>query len=127
MRTPLLEIGYDTYKYLVALFHTAQIAQRRSTRQAVGGDSVSVELTPELAMMQDHFTPSRSKNIPFGESMAAVEELWVVIYRANTEGRPSRVYRSDLTPGDLVLWEEIFGQRHPYRGQIEGIPAQGLG
>jgi hypothetical protein len=120
-----LEIGLDPYKCLVALFHVAQIVQRRSARQAVGGDSVSVELTPELAIMQDHFAPSRSRSIPFGDFKGAVEKLWVVIHRANSEGRPSRVYRPDLTPaqGDLVLWEETFGQRHPYRGQIEGIPA----
>ncbi|GAA2126309.1 hypothetical protein [Glycomyces algeriensis] len=122
-----LEIGYDPYKCLVALFHVAQIVQRRSTRQAVGGDSVSVEVTPEIAAMQDHFAPSRSKNIPFEDFKAAVEELWVVIYRANSEDRPSRVFRPDLSPaqGDLVLWEQTFKQRHPYRGQIEGIPAHG--
>jgi hypothetical protein len=123
-----LEIGLDTYKCLVVLDNVAQIAQRRSVRQAVGGDTVSVELTPELATMEDHFAPCRSKTIPFKDFKSAVEELWVLLYEFNSEGRRIRVNRPDLTPaqGDLVLWEETFGQRHPYRGQIEGIPAQGL-
>ena len=122
-----LDLGADPYKCLVALYHVAQITQGRSGRQVVGGESVTVEVTPELAVLEDHFAPERSKSIPFADFKNAVEELWVVAYRANSEGRPSRVYRPDLTPaqGDLVLWEETFGQRHPYRGRIEGIPASG--
>lgn len=122
-----LDIGYDPFKCLVALYYTAQIEQGRSERVVVGGESVTVELTPAHANLDDHFAPSRSKSIPFADFKSAIEELWVALYRANTAPRPSRVYRPDLGPaeGDLVMWEETFQQRHPYRGRIEGIPARG--
>lgn len=122
-----LDIGYDPYRCLVALYYIAQIEQRRSERTVVGGESVTAELTPAHANLDDHFDPSRSKSIPFAEFKSAIEELWVVLYRANTAPRPSRVYRPDLSPaeGDLVMWEETFEQRHPYRGRIEGIPSWG--
>lgn len=122
-----LDIGYDPYKCLVALYHAAQITQGRTDSAVVGGESVIVKLTPGHASLDDQFAPARSRDIPFDEFRRAVEELWVVLYRANSEHQPSRVYRPDLTPaeGDLVMWEETFGRRHPYRGRIEGIPAQG--
>ncbi|GAA3261108.1 hypothetical protein [Nonomuraea helvata] len=127
-----LHFGIDTdpYKCLVVLYHTAQIWQRRSRREVIVGDEVTVALTPEHAAMEDHFDPLRSRSIPFAEFRSAVEELWVVLYRAYCDDRrwPIRSYRPGLAPaqGDVVLWEETFGQRHPYRGMIEGIPARGL-
>jgi hypothetical protein len=122
-----LDIGYDPYKCLVALYHVAQIAQGRADRTVVGGESVVVSLTSARASLNDEFAPSRSRDIPFAEFRSGVEELWVALYRANREPSPNRVYRPDLSPaeGDLVMWEETFKQRHPYRGRIEGIPAQG--
>jgi hypothetical protein len=87
--------------------------------------------------MEDRNNPSRNKRIPFSEFRSAVEELWVVLYRAHEEGRlwhpplDTRwrwIYEGDLTPAqaDIVLWEKTHRQRHPYRGMIEGIPARGL-
>ncbi|SDD49953.1 hypothetical protein [Glycomyces harbinensis] len=123
----VLDIGDDPYKCLVGLYCVAQIEQGRSRREVVGGESVAVELTPDHAILEDHFDPSRSKSIPFAQFKSALEALWAVVCRANGEPRPSRVYRPDLAPaeGDLLLWEETFGRRHPYRGAIEGIPARG--
>jgi hypothetical protein len=122
-----LDIGYDPYKCLVALYHVAQIAQRRTERTVVGGESVIVSLTSTHASLNDEFAPSRSREIPFDEFRRGVEELWVALYRAHREPGPNRVYRPDLslTEGDLLMWEDTFKQRHPYRGRIEGIPAHG--
>ncbi|MEV6325912.1 hypothetical protein AB0M45_32815 [Nocardia sp. NPDC051787] len=120
-----LDIGYHPDKCLMALYYVAQIEQRRSEREVVGGESVTVALTPEHADMEDHFDPLRSRRIPFAEFKSAIEELWVVRYRANSEPHAARVFHSDLSPaaGSLLTWEETFQQRHPYRGRIEGIPA----
>jgi hypothetical protein len=121
-----LDIGYHPYRCLVALDQVAQIAQGRTDRTVVGGESVIVSLTPTHASLNDEFAPSRSRDIPFDEFRRGVEELWVVLYRANRELSSNRVYRPDLSraEGDLVMWEDTFRQRHPYRGRIEGIPAQ---
>ncbi|WP_406274158.1 hypothetical protein OH799_00615 [Nocardia sp. NBC_00881] len=120
-----LDIGYDPYKCLMALYYTAQIEQRRSEREVIGGEEVTVALTSEHADMEDHFDPSRSKRIPFAELKSAIEELWVVRYRANPEPHAALVFHPDLSPAaeSLAAWEEAFQQRHPYRGRIEGIPA----
>lgn len=94
----------------------------------MGGESVIVSLTSMHASLNDEFAPSRSRDIQFDEFRRGVEELWVVLYRANRESSPNRVYRPDLSrvEGDLVvMWEDTFKQRHPYRGRIEVIPAQG--
>jgi hypothetical protein len=107
-----LDIGYDPYKCLATLDRVGRIVHGRSKREVVGGDLVSAVLTPEYAELDDHFDASRSHHIAFADFKNAVEELWIVLYRANTDG-------------DLARWENTFKQRHPYRGRIEGIPARG--
>ncbi|XRQ13840.1 hypothetical protein ACN3XK_24030 [Actinomadura welshii] len=124
----LFGIGTDPYKCLIVLYHTARIWQRRSLREAIGVEGMAVGLTPEHAELEDHFEPWRSRRVRFPEFRSAVEELWVVLYRAYCDELrwPIRDHRPGLPPaqGDVVLWEDTFGQRHPYRGMIEGIPAR---
>jgi hypothetical protein len=122
-----LDVGDDPYKCLAVLYHVAQISQGRSEREIASGEVVEVELTPEYANLENRLDSERRAQIPFKAFRDAVEEMWAVAYQQNREHRPSRVYRPDLTPaeGDLVMWETTFKQRHPYRGRLEGIPAQG--
>ncbi|MGW3345435.1 hypothetical protein ACWDA3_19140 [Nonomuraea rubra] len=107
--TFLWDIGTDPDLCLWVLYRTSQIWQRRSHREVVGSEGVSVLLTPEHADMEHRYL-GRSSCIPFSEFRSAVEEHWVVVYRANSDSedrscwRPGRIDRPDLTPAQRPLW-----------------------
>lgn len=75
------------------------------------------------------FIPDRSSEFSFGEFKAIIETHWKVIYKLHSAPHTVREYRPDLSEAaaSLVGWEEYWKKPHPYRGRIEGIPAQDPG
>jgi hypothetical protein len=74
-----------------------------------------------------NFIPDRSSDLSFEEFKEIIESYWKVIYRLRSAPHIVREYRPDLSEAaaSLVGWEEYWKKPHPYRGRIEGIPAQG--
>ena len=64
----------------------------------------------------------------FREFKEIIEAYWLAISGLRSASHLVQVYRPDLseTGAALASWEAYSKKPHPYRGRIEGIPAEGF-
>lgn len=121
------DLGRNYFGCLNALMSIADVESGEKRREHFEGEGYDVEFAPENVTVAHRYLADRATAYDFAEAKDAIESLWRYIVTVSGNPDAIRVYRPDLPEhlADLVLWETQWQRRHPYRGRIEGIPADG--
>lgn len=118
-----LSVNYSLARCLDALQMADDVLTGRSDQERFEAETNIALFTPEMVVVTATEPPLRKSEVPSALAVRLIEDWWRLIAKAPRRGM-TQVYRPDLPylESNLVLWEETWGRRHPYRGRL-GIPA----
>lgn len=89
------------------------------------GESVEAKFTPKELILIDY--DGTEARYPMAEARAEVERYWRFLLGRSPMPGTQRLLRPDLPEHEayLLQWEQRWNKQHPYRGKLEGIPAEG--
>jgi hypothetical protein len=120
-----MEIGGNFAAALDALDAVFQVLEGSGEATGWEGESTDARFTRKELILTDYDNSTAS--YPMAEVRIELERYWKFLLTLAPGPGVVRGFRPDLTENEasLLQWEETWGRRHPYRGRIEGIPAQG--
>lgn len=120
-----MEIGPKFFVALDALDSVAEATEGSGRAGDWEGESIEARFTPKELILTDY--DGTAGRYPMGEVRAELERYWRFLLTRPAAHGTTRVLRPDLPEHEayLLQWEQTWNKRHPYRGRIEGIPAQG--
>jgi hypothetical protein len=120
------DLGRNYFGCLNALASVADATSGAEPSVHYEGNGYDLEFQPSQVVITHKFL-DRFSTYPLSEARKAIEEFWRFITGIPDNPVATRVYRPDLPEplAYLLLWESQWRRPHPYRGRIEGIPAQG--
>ncbi|MFB4269720.1 hypothetical protein [Nonomuraea sp. GTA35] len=120
------DMGFSFDCCLIALCAVDDVLSGRSETAGYGGNLYDVDIS-HLAAVFTHVDGSPPTSCPMSTVKSAVEGYWRFLLTLPENPQVIRSYRPELPShlAALLWWEEHRERPHPYRGRIEGIPAQG--
>ncbi|MGP3920577.1 hypothetical protein [Nonomuraea sp. 10N515B] len=120
------DMGFSFDCCLIALCAVDDALSGRSETAGYGGNLYDIDMSKETAVFA-YVDDSPPTSVPMAAVKSAVEEYWRFLLTLPQGPQMIRTYRPDLPwhLGALLWWEEHRERPHPYRGRLEGIPAQG--
>ncbi|TMR24798.1 hypothetical protein ETD86_03445 [Nonomuraea turkmeniaca] len=120
------DMGFSFDCCLDALARVDDVLSGRSQTAGYDGNDYEVSMS-NLAAVFAHIGGPPPTSCPMPTVKSAVEEYWRFLLTLPENPDVIRSYRPELPwhLAALLWWEEYWKRPHPYRGRIEGIPAQG--
>jgi hypothetical protein len=89
------------------------------------GESTDARFTRESLILTDYDGTTAAYDMR--EVRVELERYWKFLLTLKSAPGVTRHLRPDLPESEayLLQWEDTWKKRHPYRGRIQGIPAQG--
>ncbi|MEV0650571.1 hypothetical protein AB0I28_35485 [Phytomonospora sp. NPDC050363] len=117
-----LGVNYSPMRCLDALQMADDVLTGQSDVETFTAEAHTTTFTRDKVTVRHQFL-DRGAVVPLKYAVERIEEWWgLIAYRAPKAGT-TQPYRPDLPfwEAQLVLWEETWERRHPYRGRL-GIP-----
>jgi hypothetical protein len=123
-----LDIGTSRHNCLDYLNSIAEVASGTLTEAFHDGEVYETVVEREGVSIEHNFIPNKSSELSLDEFKAVIEDYWRFLLHLRSAPHIVREFMPDLPEmvADVAAWEDYWKKPHPYRGRIEGIPAQGL-
>lgn len=120
-----MEIGAKFAVVLDALDSLFEILEGSGAPGDWEGASMEATFTPTELILVDY--DGAEARYPIAEVKTELERYWRFLLTRPPSPDTTRLLRPDLPEHEayLLQWEQVWDKRHPYRGRIEGIPAEG--
>lgn len=120
-----MEIGGHFSAALDALDAAFQVLEGSGEQGGWEGESMEASFTPTELILTDY--DGTTASYPMLGARAEIERYWRFMLTLRPAAGVVRVLRPDLPEyeASLLQWEKAWNKRHPYRGRIQGIPAEG--
>lgn len=122
-----LDIGTNRHNCLDYLSSVAEVESGKTEEAFHDGEVYETVIERDGVSVKHKFIPNKSSELSLEDFKGVIEDYWRFLLQLRSGSHVVREFRPDLpeTAAGLVAWEDYWKKPHPYRGLIEGIPAQG--